>query len=91
MSPRPRASTGLPSRVMLPAPPGGRPPGSPGKSSLARQLRHEVLETYLRDNVRARRMRADGSYQRLTPGSEPPVDSQALLLARHPGTAGRDD
>jgi polyphosphate kinase len=50
--------------------------------ALARHLRWEVLETYLRDDARARRMRADGSYERLRPadgGSG--LDSQAALLA----------
>jgi polyphosphate kinase len=50
--------------------------------ALARHLRWEVLETYLRDDARARRMRADGSYERLRPadgGSG--IDSQAALLA----------
>jgi polyphosphate kinase len=50
--------------------------------ALVRHLRDEVLETYLRDNVRARRMRADGTYRRLAPGEgEAPVDSQSVLLA----------
>jgi len=53
---------------------------------LLRQLRDDVLETYLRDNVLARRMRADGTYQRLVPmPGEAPVDSQArLMAARNP-------
>jgi polyphosphate kinase len=55
--------------------------------ALARQLRQEVLELYLRDNLRARRMRPDGSYERLTPGVDPPVDAQAQLLARHRAAA----
>jgi polyphosphate kinase len=50
---------------------------------LARHLRHEVLDAYLRDNLRARRMQADGTYRRLAPsGDEEPVDSQALLLGK---------
>ena len=50
--------------------------------SLIRHLRDEVVETYLRDNVRARRMRGDGSYERLVPREgEAPLDSQASLLA----------
>jgi polyphosphate kinase len=44
-----------------------------------------VLETYLRDNVRARRMRADGSYERLAPREgEAPLDSQVVLMAGRP-------
>jgi polyphosphate kinase len=50
--------------------------------ALVRHLRDEVLETYLADNVRARRMLADGTYQRVTRrDDEKPVDSQAALLA----------
>jgi polyphosphate kinase len=53
---------------------------------LVRHLRDVVLETYLRDNVRARRMRADGSYERVRPGEgEPAIDAQAVLLALHTG------
>jgi polyphosphate kinase len=50
--------------------------------ALVRVLRDEVLEAYRKDNLRARRMRADGSYQRLAPAEgEAAVDSQAVLLA----------
>ncbi len=50
--------------------------------ALAVHLRAEVLETYLRDNVRARRMRSDGSYERVAPREgEARLDSQAALLA----------
>ncbi|WP_242394760.1 polyphosphate kinase 1 [Anaeromyxobacter oryzisoli] len=50
---------------------------------LVRYLRDDVLETYLKDNVRARRMRPDGTYERLSPRpGEPAVDSQAELIAR---------
>jgi polyphosphate kinase len=50
---------------------------------LVRHLRDEVLGLYLRDDVRTRRMRADGTYERLrpAPGAEG-VDAQATLLAR---------
>jgi hypothetical protein len=48
-----------------------------------------VKETYVRDNVRARRMRPDGSYERLSPREgEPAVDSQASLLAPAPHRDG---
>jgi polyphosphate kinase len=54
--------------------------------AVARHLRRDVLDVYLRDNLRARKMKADGSYQRLAPApGEPPVDSQALLLERQRG------
>jgi polyphosphate kinase len=49
--------------------------------ALARHLRYDVLETYLRDNVRARRMRSDGTYERIIPREgEAPLDSQATLI-----------
>jgi polyphosphate kinase len=50
--------------------------------ALVRHLRDRVLATYLADNCRARRMRADGEYERIRPADgEPPVDAQARLLA----------
>ncbi|ABS24787.1 polyphosphate kinase 1 [Anaeromyxobacter sp. Fw109-5] len=50
--------------------------------ALVRHLRDRVLATYLADNRRARRMRADGEYERIRPADgEPPVDAQARLLA----------
>ncbi len=49
--------------------------------ALVRHLRDGVLDTYLADNVRARRMRSDGGYDRLRPrDGEPAVDAQARLL-----------
>jgi len=54
-----------------------------GDPELSRHLRHEVLDAYLRDNLRARRMQPDGTYRRLAPsGSDEAVDSQALLLGK---------
>jgi polyphosphate kinase len=55
-----------------------------GDPQLVRYLRDEVLESYLRDNVRARVMQPDGTYQRLHPAEgEAPLDSQlAPLVAR---------
>jgi polyphosphate kinase len=50
--------------------------------ALATHLRAEVLETYLRDNVRARRMRFDGSYERASPREgEALLDSHSALVA----------
>ena len=49
---------------------------------LAKELREGVLEVYLADNQRARRMNPDGSYTRVRPkGAEKPLDSQAWLIA----------
>ncbi len=46
-----------------------------------RHLRDQVLETYLRDNFRARVLQRDGSYERLTPAEgETVVDSQLAFL-----------
>jgi polyphosphate kinase len=51
------------------------------KASLVRHLRDKVLATYLQDNVKARRMQADGSYMRLTPeASRKALSAQAALL-----------
>ena len=41
-----------------------------------------MLGAYLADNVRARRMRSDGTFERIRPvDEEPAVDAQARLLA----------
>ena len=49
---------------------------------LVKDLREGVLEVYLADNQRARRMNPDGSYARVKPkGGEKPLDSQAWLIA----------
>ena len=51
--------------------------------ALVRYLRDDVLETYLHDTAKARVMRADGSYERVSPrDGEPLLDAQAELLAR---------
>jgi len=50
---------------------------------LIRQLRDQILGTYLADNLRARLMQSDGTYKRLAPEpGAPPIDSQAALLNR---------
>jgi len=49
---------------------------------LIRHIRDVVLATYLADNVKARRMRPDGSYARRQPKArEAAVDAQARLIA----------
>jgi polyphosphate kinase len=50
---------------------------------LIRHLRDEVLVTYLADNVKARWLRADGTYERRQATSgEAPVNSQTTILHR---------
>jgi polyphosphate kinase len=52
---------------------------------LIRHLRDDVLAIYLADNVKARRMLPDGSYERVRPGSnEPLLDSQQWLIGHRP-------
>jgi len=52
--------------------------------TLIRYLRDEVLATYLVDNVKARLMQPDGSYQHLhLKEGETPISAQTALLNRH--------
>jgi polyphosphate kinase len=51
---------------------------------LIRYLHDDVLQTYLADNVKARRMLPDGSYERVEVGSkEEPLNSQPWLIHWH--------
>jgi polyphosphate kinase len=45
-------------------------------------IRHVILEAYLRDNVRATVLNADGTYEPVDAGDAPPVDAQTLLMSR---------
>jgi polyphosphate kinase len=52
--------------------------------NMIRYLRDEVLETCLKDNLKARLMQPDGSYVRVKPGAKSkPINSQAWLLDYH--------
>jgi len=53
-----------------------------GKKDRARVI-EESLKIPLEDNCQAWQMRSDGSYDRLRPGSSPPLPSQTRLLALH--------
>ncbi|HSU18539.1 MAG TPA: polyphosphate kinase 1, partial [Acidobacteriaceae bacterium] len=55
-------------------------------AQLAHRLRCEVLESYLRDNVKARVMQPDGSYVRAE-RTDPVVNAQEWLMQRAHGTA----
>ena len=48
---------------------------------LLRHLRDDVLELYLRDNVQARELRADGTYVGIEPWEALPVNVQMILLS----------
>lgn len=51
------------------------------RQSLLRHLRDRVLSVYLKDNVKARRMRKDGTYERVPrKEGEKAIDAQAHLL-----------
>jgi polyphosphate kinase len=48
---------------------------------LIRFLRDEILETYLNDNVKSRRMNSDGTYKRTKPTvKETPINSQSRFI-----------
>jgi len=52
-----------------------------GDPRLVKELRDGLLQVYLADNLRSRRMNPDGTYTRLRPkGDAPPLDSQAALI-----------
>ena len=51
--------------------------------ALIARLRDEILQTYLDDNVKARRMQPDGTYTRIrAEEGEARIDSQAVLMER---------
>ena len=53
---------------------------------LVRHIRTVVLDTCLQDTVKARVMKADGTYSRVVPAAkEGPVDSQAEFIRRGKG------
>ncbi len=51
---------------------------------MVHHLREEVLDIYLKDDVKARRMLADGTYEQTKPqGKEPPFNSQEWFINRY--------
>ncbi len=63
---------------------------------LRSRLRHEILEVYLRDNCKARLLRADGSYVRaedvrVRGKQPPPFTAQEFLIALAEGRAVLED
>jgi polyphosphate kinase len=50
---------------------------------IKRYLKEEVLETYLRDNMKARILKEDGTYERIQPAEgEEAFDSQSYFAGR---------
>jgi polyphosphate kinase len=50
---------------------------------LIRRVRDEILTIYLADTVKARRMRSDGNYVRVSAqNGKRPVNAQAYLIAK---------
>jgi polyphosphate kinase len=49
-------------------------------------LRDTVLGVHLKDNVQARRLRPDGSYERMRPGPDQPELNSQLWMVEHWGT-----
>lgn len=53
-------------------------------SQMVQRLHDEVLNAYMKDNVKARRMQPDGSYVRVKPeNNEPPFNSQEWFINHH--------
>ena len=49
---------------------------------LKKHLKEEVLDVYLRDNVKARRLLVNGNYQRVpSPDGNPRIDSQSHFMS----------
>ncbi len=60
-------------------------------AKLIRRVRDEILETYLNDTVNARRMHADGTYERRkTPSGKRPVNSQESWIPKRRSVDGHD-
>jgi polyphosphate kinase len=56
------------------------------KEDHIRYVRDKMLDTYLKDNTRARVMQGDGTYVRLKPpGEEKAVDVQEFLMNHYRG------
>jgi len=54
-------------------------------AKLKRRVINEGLTPYLQDNVQAWLMQSDGTYVLATPGTDPPISAQNLLLERLAG------
>jgi polyphosphate kinase len=60
-------------------------------ASLREALRRDILCVHLRDSVKARRMRPDGSYERVVAGPDNPRLNSQEWLIEHRGAWNRED
>jgi polyphosphate kinase len=60
-------------------------------ASLQSFIRTAILDAYLRDNTRAWLLRPDGSYERVSAGTDPSVDAQRTLIEQQASVPGRDE
>jgi polyphosphate kinase len=57
---------------------------------MIQKIRKEILDTYLKDNSRARRLNEDGNYTRLAPADgEPAIDTQRSFLDKRDQVTSR--
>ncbi len=57
---------------------------------LRTRIKNEIIDCYLADNVKARRMQSDGTYVRVRPRKgEPAINAQEALIPREPRVVGR--
>jgi len=55
-----------------------------GDRAIVRRMRDEILATYMRDTLNARRMHADGTYERVLPApGDEPFDAMDHFIAYH--------
>ncbi len=56
------------------------------RPELIRHIRDDILEVYLNDTSKARRLMPDGAYERIkAKGNQPPLNSQAWLISHRSG------
>lgn len=60
-------------------------------ASMREHVRDNILRVYLADNIKARILRPNGSYEWLTPGDNPPIDSQKWLVEHRDGLVAQQE
>ena len=52
------------------------------RAQLAETIYARILAVLFADNVKSRELQADGTYRRLRPGGDAPVDAQQVFLGQ---------